>query len=197
MKSAGISLLRGFSCSLSLVALAFVAALLLAFDLDGPRAVRAEDAEALQPSLQEVIVGPIMQTVRGLEERLRNLDTEVGAFTDSFTSRRIAAQTLCVSDEGGAQTCITKAQLDLLLSKVVQAELAQPSMTAKDASPESAEPFKVTTAAPERAPEPTIELTDQEVEHTGAEQSAVSGAALVWHPEVEISVVQPGSPSGE
>jgi hypothetical protein len=174
-----------------------VAALVLAFDFDGPRAVRAEDAEALQPSLQEVIVGPIMQTVQGLEQRLRNLDTEVGTFTESFTSRRIAAQTLCVSDEGGAQTCITKAQLDLLLSKAVQADLAGPSMTTKDASAQSAEPFKVITAAPERPLESTIELTDQEVEHTGTAQSAVSGAAVVWHPEVEISVVQPSSPSGD
>ena len=197
MKSGGISLLRLFSCSLSLLALAFAAALVLAFDFGGPGAVRAEDAERLQPSLQEVVVSPIMQTVQGLEQRLSDVDTKVGAFADSFTSRRIAAQTLCVSDESGAQTCITKAQLDFLLSKVVQAELARPSMTATDASGRSAEPVKVATAAPERAPEATIEPTGQEVEHTGTEQSAVSGAALVWYPEVEISVDERGSPSGD
>ena len=118
MKSGGISLLRRLSCGLSLVALALVAALVLAFDFDGPRTVRAEGAEVPQPSLQDVIVGPVMQTIEGLEQRLRSLEADVGAFADSFTSRRIAAQPLCVSDESGAQTCLTKAQLDLIIDRL-------------------------------------------------------------------------------
>lgn len=197
MKSGGISLLRRFSCSLSLVVLALVAALVLAFDFDGPRAVRAEGAEVPQLSLQEVIVGPVMQTIEGLEQRLRSLEADVGASADSFTSRRIAAQTLCVSDESGAQTCITKAQLDLILDRLAHVELSQPPVTVIDANAASAEPVKVTTTNPERAAEPAVELPDQDAEYTGTAQLAVSGAAVIWNPEVETSVVEPGTPSEE
>ena len=200
MKPGGISLLRRFPCSLSLVVLALVAALVLVFDFDGPRTVRAEGAEVPQPSLQEVIIGPVMQTIDGLEQRLRSLEADVGAFADSFTSRRIAAQTLCVSDESGAQTCITKAQLDLILDRLAHVELTQPpvTVTVTDVNAASAEPVKVTTVNPEPVTEPTIGLADQDAEHTGdMAQSAVSGAAVIWNPEVEISVVQPGVPSDE
>ena len=64
MNSGGISLLRRFSCSLSLVVLALVTALVLALDFDGPHTVRAEGAEAPQPSLQEVIVAPLINALR-------------------------------------------------------------------------------------------------------------------------------------
>jgi hypothetical protein len=197
MESGGISILRRLSCSLSLVVLAVVAALVLAFDFDGPRTVRAEGAEVTRPSLQEVIVGPVMQTIEGLEYRLRSLEADARAFADSFTSRRIAAQTLCVSDESGAQTCITKAQLDLILDRLAHVELSQPPVTVIDADTASAEPVKVTTTNTEPATEPTVGLADQDAEHTGTAQLAVSGAAVIWTPEVEISVVEPGTPSEE
>lgn len=194
MKSDGTSLLRRLSCSLSLVVLALVAALVLAFDFDGPRPVRAEGAEVPQPSVQEVIVGPVMQTIEGLEQRLRSLEAEVGTFADSFTSRRIAAQTLCVSDESGAQTCITKAQLDLMLDQLVHAEAAQPSVRVNAAS---AEQVKVTTKDPEPTTEPTVGPADQDAENIGTARLAVSGPAVIWNPEVEISVVKPDAPSDE
>jgi hypothetical protein len=197
MKSGGISLLRRFSCSLSLFVLALVAALVLVFDFDGPRTVRAEGAEVPQPSLQEVIIGPVMQTIEGLEQRLRSLEADVGAFADSFTSRRIAAQTLCVSDQSGAQTCITKAQLDLILDRLAHVELTQPSVTVTDANTASAKPVEVATTNPEPATEPTVGLADQDAEHAGTTKLAVSGAAVIWNPEVEISVVEPGAPSEE
>jgi hypothetical protein len=197
MESGRISLLRSLCCSLSLVALAVVAALVLAFDFGGPGTVRAENAEVLQPSLQEAMVGPILQTIEGLEQRLRGFEASVGAFADSFTSHRITAQTLCVSDESGAQTCLTKEQLDFMIARLAHAEVAQPLVTVTDASAPPVEPVRVTTMIPEVALEPTIGLVDQETERTPTSQSAVSGAAVVWYPEVEISVVEPGTLSSD
>ena len=196
MKSGAISLLRRLSCSLSLVVLALLAALVLAFDFDGPHTVRAQGAEVPQSSLQEAIVGPMMQAIDELDQHLRSLEADVGAFADSFTSRRVAAQTLCVSDESGAQTCLTKAQLDLIIDRLAQAEITQPSVTVTDAS--AASPVKVTTATnPESATEPSVGLADQDAEHAGTAQLAVSGAAVIWNPEVEVSVVEPHAPSEE
>lgn len=197
MESGRLSLLRSFSCSLSLVALALVAALVLTFDFGAPGTVRAENAEALQPSLQEAMVGPILQTIEEIEQRLRGFEANVEAFADSFTSRRITAQTLCVSDESGAQTCLTKQQLDFMIARFAHAEATQPPVTVTDSSAPPAEPVNVATINPEVAMEPTSEVVDQETEHTPTSQSAVSGAAVVWYPEVEISVVEPDTLSDE
>ena len=66
-----------------------------------------------------------------------------------------------------------------------------------DANAAPAEPVKVTTTNPDPATEPTIGLADQDAEHAGTEQLAVSGAAVIWNPEVEVSVIKPGAPSDE
>ena len=55
-----------------------------------------------------------------VEARLAVLETSVAQFAGSFASRQITAQELCVADQGGAQTCITKAQLDALLGAMVR-----------------------------------------------------------------------------
>ena len=199
MKTSRMWFLRALSCGLSLAALA------LAFAFDGSRAVRAEDAEVLPPLLQEMIVDPIMKTVQGFEQRIASVEATVADFADSFTSRRIAAQLLCVSDQSGAQTCITKAQLDSLLGKIAQAEVVQPQppVTVTEAVAPPAELAKITTAAD---PTPAADaanvqgenpLADQEPEHTGAVRSASSGNAVVSDPEAEISVAVPDPPSDE
>ncbi len=192
------SCLRRLFGSLSPVALGLVAALVFAFDFDGPRTVRADDA-VLQPVLQETIVGPIMQAIEGLELRVRNLEASAGSFADSFTSRRMSAQTLCVADETGAETCLTKAQLDLLLARMAHAEVAQPSVAvaASDVAASTAEPVKITSAGSEPSTEAAAEPAVQETEHLGTAPVAVSGAAIVWQPEVEVSVVEPDARAGE
>jgi hypothetical protein len=114
------SLLRKLYCGIS------VAALLLALSFDGSRSARAADPDVLTPLL-ETIIAPIISTVQGVEQRLSGLEDTVAALGDTFTSRRVVAQILCVSDENGAQTCITKGQLDSLLKRVAQAEISQPS----------------------------------------------------------------------
>src|SRR5450755_3011424 len=120
MTTSGKSLLRRLCCGVS------IAAMLLALSFDGSRPARAADPDALTPLL-ETIITPIITTVQGVERRLSGLEDTVGAFADSFTSRRVVAQMLCVSDESGAQTCITKGELDSLLKRVAQADISQPS----------------------------------------------------------------------
>src|SRR5258706_433092 len=71
----------------------------------GGSAVRAGDPS----TLQSTVLGKI---VSGLEQQVANLEASMAAFADSFTTRRIATQELCVADSSGAQTCITKAHPD-------------------------------------------------------------------------------------
>ncbi len=93
MKMGSPSLFGRLCCGFSMAVLA------LAVFLDGPRSVRAEDADDLTSSLQKMIVDPIMRTVRGLEARVAGLEVTVGAMSASLSSRRVVAQLLCVSDE--------------------------------------------------------------------------------------------------
>jgi hypothetical protein len=146
-----------------------------------------------------------MKTVQGFEQRIASIEATVADFADSFTSRRIAAQLLCVSDQSGAQTCITKSQLDSLLGKLAQAEVVQPHppVTVTEAVAPPAELAKITTAT-DRTPaadSATVQaknpLPDQKPEHTGAVQSASSDTAVVSDPEEEISVAVPAPPSDE
>ena len=69
--------------------------------------------------LQEIFVDPIVTAVKGLEQRLTSLEGTIALLANSFSSQHISVRELCVSDDSGAQTCITKAQLDRLLLKVV------------------------------------------------------------------------------
>ena len=188
MKMGSGSLFGRLCCGLSMAVLA------LAVSLDGSRAVRAEDGDDLTSSLQEMIVDPIMKTVQGLEARLTTLEATVGAMPESFNSRRVVAQVVCVSDETGAQTCITKAQLDTLLSGIARAEISQPSVTVTEAKVVPTEEPSETSVSNDtsRYPEANSALeeksvADQEPEYTGTIQSASSGAAIVLTPEVEVT----------
>src|SRR4051794_2360222 len=70
----------------------------------GASAVRAE-SDPLAPSA---------------EERLASLEATVALLTASITSEKTPARLLCVSDDAGAQTCITKAQLDAVLATMAR-----------------------------------------------------------------------------
>jgi hypothetical protein len=189
MKMGSALLFGRMCCGLS------VAVLALSACIGAPRAVRAEDADDLVISLQQMIADPIMKSVHALEGRVASVEASVSAMADSFSSRRVVAQMLCVSDDSGAQTCITKAQLDSLLSAVAHAEISRPSAAVKEAKAVPTEEGAVETTVtkdPARAPDmagpaeekPTI---DQEPEHTGT--VAFSGSAIVSYPEVEVIVV--------
>jgi hypothetical protein len=121
----------------------------------GGSAVRAGDPATLQSTVLEKIVS-------GLEQQVANLEASVAAFADSFTTRRIAAQELCVADAGGAQTCITKAQLDALLRGATQLGQAPaataPAMTEQTASTDkSAAPGDAVAAVVPSETPPAIE----------------------------------------
>jgi hypothetical protein len=194
-KMGSASLFGRLCCGLSLAVLAF------AVSLDGSRAVRADEADDLMASLQEMIVDPIMKAVHGLDERLAGLEASVGGMADSLSSRRVVARMLCVADESGAETCITKAQLDSLLSGVARAEISRPSAAVKEAKAVVSEQpaDAVITKDPARAPDlagsaDEKSAADREPEHTGT--VAASGAAIVLYPEVEVVVVPaPAAPA--
>jgi hypothetical protein len=195
MKMGSASLFGRLCCGLSLAVLAF------AVSLDGSRAVRADEADDLMASLQEMIVDPIMKAVHGLDERLAGLEASVGGMAESLSSRRVVARMLCVADESGAETCITKAQLDSLLSGVARAEISRPSAAVKEAKAVVSEQpaDAVITKDPARAPDlagsaDEKSAADREPEHTGT--VAASGAAIVLYPEVEVVVVPaPAAPA--
>jgi hypothetical protein len=122
----------------------------------GGSAVRADDPSTLQSTVLEKIVS-------GLEQQVANLGASVAAFADSFTAKRIAAQELCVADSSGAQTCITKAQLDALLRGAIQLGQAPaaPDLTEQTASTDKsvAPGDAVAAVVPPEAP-PAIEQSD-------------------------------------
>src|SRR5712675_1239105 len=100
----------------------------------GVSAVRA-DSETSMPSLQEMFLSPIMDVVHAVEARLASLETTVASFAGSFTSRQITSQELCIADQSGAQTCITKGQLDALLVGMARTAAAEPAETVVEVAP--------------------------------------------------------------
>jgi hypothetical protein len=194
MKLGSASLFGRFCCGLSMAALV---------SLDGTRVGRADDFNDRGASLQELIVDPIMNTIHRLDERLTSAEAAVSSLAESFTSRRVVAQMLCVSDDSGAQTCISKAQLDSLLSSIARAGMIRPSRAGTEATALPTEEPVETTIEPVEAvgtKDPTPEqnrtgeksVADQEPEHTGTVQSAAP--AIVSYPEV-TTTVESGVPS--
>jgi hypothetical protein len=93
----------------SVVALTLLAALI---SIGGSRAGQADDNESFSPPVQDAILLPV-KDLNALEQRLAYLEGAVKALTAA--SQHIDTRQLCVSDDSGAQTCVTKAQLDALL----------------------------------------------------------------------------------
>ena len=122
MMTAKTSFLAKVSCGLSIAVLA------IAFT-SGISTVRAEP-ETLAPSWREMFVNPILDAVKAVEHRLSSLEAKADLFGWSFTSRQITAHELCVADDAGARTCISKAQLDGLLKLMQAAAIEQPATIA-------------------------------------------------------------------
>jgi hypothetical protein len=78
------------------------------------------DAAGDSAALESIAVEPLTKLVSGLEHRVAAFEALLAKFTDSFTATHIATRELCVADDGGAQTCVTRAQLDRLLKGAVQ-----------------------------------------------------------------------------
>jgi hypothetical protein len=160
----------------------FGLALLVLSATGGGSAVRAEDPATLQSSVLEKIAA-------GIEQRVADLQASVAAFADSFTARRIAAQELCVGDGTGAQTCITKDQLDGLLRGALQTGQApaaiEPDQTEQTASADAA-PLALVVAPPETLPatEPSgAALAPAQPEESRGGQAAAAPPEVAALPE--------------
>jgi hypothetical protein len=176
-------------------AIAAVAVLAFWFTFGASQIVRAEDSETLAPPAQDMVLMPV-KTVETLEQRVIFLEETVEALTESW--QHIDTHRLCVSDDGGAETCITKAQLDVLLTQLAQAKLSAPAPSQEASASSPAESDAVVTetspvADPGTEPssEPTMVvgenlLIDQEPDITGSVKPAATGAAMLSYPKVEI-----------
>jgi hypothetical protein len=122
---------------------AIVAALLaFSFTVGSPRSVRAEDGEALATARLDMVLISA-KDLEGLEQRVFRLEGMVASLTEA--SQRVKTHQLCVYDDSGAETCITKAQLDALLT--TQAHTAEVAKTAAVTDPEGTPSAKGQTAA--------------------------------------------------
>jgi hypothetical protein len=112
----------------------------------GGSAVRAAGDSAV---LDSVALEPLMKLADVFQQRIAKIEASVTAVTQSLTTKRVAAQELCVADETGAQTCITKAQLDALLKGARQTAQAAPM-------PPQAAPAPASPAAQMACPEKCV-----------------------------------------
>ena len=156
------------------------AALLAAwFAFGGSQIARAEDPETLAPPAQEMILVPA-KDVHALEARVAYLEETVAALTESW--QHIDTHRLCVSDDSGAETCITKAQLDVFLSQSAQTKISEPAL-AQDA--ELAPPAEATEAAEVVAAAPTPPLPRRRP--SPAEPATVVSENALPQPEPKIT----------
>jgi hypothetical protein len=154
----------------------------------GSQVARADDPGALASPGQEMVLVPV-KTIDALEQRVKYLEKSVAGLTESW--QHINTHRLCVSDDSGAETCITKAQLDSFLSKEAHAEISQPAVPEEvNASPPAAPIERAATDVLPSSGPAAIVVEDappnQDPEITGTVNSAVPGAAIVSMPEVEI-----------
>jgi hypothetical protein len=164
------------------------AAVLAFFFTFGSQVVRADDPETIAPPGQDMVLMPA-KNIDVLEQRIKYLEESVAALTESW--QHVNTHRLCVSDDSGAETCITKAQLDSFLSKEAHAEISQlvVSEEAKVSPPAAPIESAAIDALPSSEPAAIVGedvLPNQDPETTGTVNPAVSGAAVVSTPEVEI-----------
>jgi len=166
------------------------------FTFGGSQIARAEDPETLSPPAQEMILVPA-KDVHALKERVAFLEETVAALTESW--QHIDTHRLCVTDDSGAETCITKAQLDVFLSQSAQAQIGEPAVSQEAKASPPAEAVEIVAAAPSLlSPEPAIApsaepttvvsenvLPEPEPETTGTVASASEGGSVVPAPKVE------------
>ena len=123
-----------------------------------------------------------------------NLSVLSGIEPEQSKKYRQTIQRLCVSDDSGAQTCVTKEQLDALLKRIAQANPGQPTVSVTVADPAPAAESTETTAATNETPSPPNAVLEKasddtsEPATTGSLNVEPDGAALVWYPDVEISI---------
>jgi hypothetical protein len=158
-----------------------------------------------------MMVDPISTAVKAVEERITGLEAKLASVTEQLAARQSAEHELCVADDAGSRTCISKAQLDRLL-KMMQAAAIEPPAQATNsvaALPEPAEaapevsapetkaaaveePAKIETTtaveAPRQAEQAAVQTLEEDSMPTGSIPAPESqGRALVTHPQVEVT----------
>jgi hypothetical protein len=166
-----IQLSAKLSCGLSIALLA----LSLAF---GPSAARAEP-DSPAPSWRERLLNPIMTAMHTVEARLSSLEASIALSAGFFTSQHIATQKLCVYDNTG-ETCITKAQLDAVLTSMARAVAAGPT----NAPP-------AVTEAPATVIEPSVTPTEAQAVVTEAPAAVTEAPAAVT--DAPATVIEPSA----
>jgi hypothetical protein len=144
---------------------------LVAFSMAfGAPAVRAQ-SDGSATSWRE-LADPIMNAIHAVEARLASIEASVALFAGSFTTRELNTRELCISDETGARTCITKAQLDTLLARMAQSAAAEPTTSTAEAPAAVVEaPAAVTESHVAADPEP--ETLDRDAKDSAAVEAAV------------------------
>src|SRR5437867_11251385 len=112
-----------------------VAFLALAFT-SGASMVRAQSQSDVPTWM---MVDPISTAVKAAEERIASLEAKVTSLTEQLAARQSMEHELCVADDAGARTCISKAQLDRLL-KMMQAAAIEPPAQVTNSVAAVAEP---------------------------------------------------------
>jgi hypothetical protein len=142
---------------------------------------------------------PISDAVKAVEARVASLEAKVVSVAESVTSRQSTEHGLCIADDAGARTCISKAQLDRLLkmmqaaaidARVEPAEAAPAAPETKASAVEEPAKIETTTAveAPRQAEQAALDTPEQDSMPTGSIPAPESqGRAVVTHPEVEIT----------
>jgi hypothetical protein len=130
-----------------------------------------------------MMVDPISAAVKAIEERLTSLEAKVASVAEKVASQ--PGTELCVADEAGAQTCISKAQLDRLLKMVQTAAIEPPAKTNDRIATSVAESVTESVTEPAKI-ESTVESTvDSKVESAEAMPTAPAvetQAAVVEEP---------------
>jgi hypothetical protein len=180
--------------------------LALVISIGGSGLVRAEDPE-VSISMQEIIA-PVIGVVMQLDQTVAGIRSAVDAFEESFSSKRISTRQLCLSDESGAETCITKADLDAFLSTRKEAHAradadksAEPAPTPveQDALTQSTTapaPVAASQAPPAETVAPQEQADDHDVDATGsvtAQSSALAPSpveAPVEETPIEVAPVE-------
>jgi hypothetical protein len=155
---------------------AAAAVLAVWFTFGSSQIARAEDPETLSPPAQEMILVPA-KDVEALQQRVAYLEETVTALTESW--QHIDTHRICVSDDSGAETCITKAQLDAFLSQSAQAQVGEPAVSQEAKVAPPAEPVEIVTATPASpSSEPDPEITGT--------VTASGGGTVLPSPKLEI-----------
>jgi hypothetical protein len=118
-----------------------------------------------------MMVDPISTAVKALEERITSLEAKIASMAASQPSNE-----LCIADEAGARTCISKAQLDRLLKMAQTAAIEPPAKTSDrmtSVAESVTEPAKV---------EPAIEAPVEAAEAMPAPIAPETQAAVVEEP---------------